>query len=241
MAVSNGNRGGVTRNTAATSPAWRRAKWLTNQSPAPPSLPSGDFLLVHIAIPQNKAIQYVKHGTDNLTKFNGTPKWISAAGIRHEYWFKDSSDATTALSGVQNIEVQFNTSMFNGFRITAMCFSGASGLGTMHYFGVNGRTHTRAISVSEGSQVYGIGTSTGAFTKMVMDGVNVFPANLQPNQANIIKVIVGALTTSAVSAGTIDVTAQAVTGGVTTNAAIEILASGGGGGGGSTRRRTIIV
>jgi len=238
MAVSNGNRGGVTRNTAATSPAWRRAKWLTNQNPAPPSLPSGDFLLVHIAIPQNKSIQYVKHGTDNLTRFNSSPKWISSAGIRHEFWFKDSSDAATPLSGVQNIEVQFNSSIFNGFRITAMCFSGASGIGTQYYFGNNGRTHTRTMSVSEGSQVYGTGTSTGAFTKMVMNGVDRLPATLQPNQANIIKIIVGALTTSAVSAGTIDVTAQANVGGVTTNAAIEILASGGGG---STRRRIQIV
>ena len=238
MAVSNGNRGGVTRNTAATSPAWRRAQWLASQSPAPPSLPSGDFLLVHIALPQNKAIQYVKHGTDTLTEATLSPNWRSTPGIRHEFWYKDSSDASTALSGVQNIEVQFASSMFNGFRITAMCFSGATGIGTLHYFGNNGRTHTRTMSVSEGSQVYGVGTSTGAFTKMVMDGVDVLPANLQPNQANIQKIIVGALTTSAVSAGTIDVTAQANVGGITTNTAIEILASGGGG---STRRRRILI
>jgi len=239
MAVTNGNRQSVIRNTAATSPSWRRAKWLTTQSPAPPSLPSGDFLLVHLAISLDKSVEWVKHGADFLTKATLTPTYIANTGIRHEFWFKDSSDPSTPLSGSRNIQVQFNSSNFNGFNICAMCFSGASGIGTRHFVGNNGRTNTVTMPVSAGSQVYGTGTSTGAYTKMVMDGVNVFPSNLKPNQANIMKVVVGALTTSPVSAGTIDVTAQAIVGGISTNAAIEILASSGGGG--STRKRILIV
>lgn len=228
MAVSNGNRQSVIKNTAATSPSWKRLTWATNNSPAPPSLPSGDFLLVHISYAANQSLLHVKHGTDSLTRVSVSPAYIgSSTGIRHEFWFKDSSNASTALSGVQKIEVQFNSSFFNGVSVCAMCFSGASGIGTNYYYAVSGRTNTKTMSVSEGSQVYGTSTSTSAFTKMVMDGVDRLPANLKPNQGNINKIIVGALTTSAVSAGTIDVTAQANSGGACSNAAIEILASGG--------------
>tara|TARA_R100001463_G_scaffold23289_3_gene55952 strand:+ start:286 stop:1011 length:726 start_codon:yes stop_codon:yes gene_type:complete len=240
MAVTNGNRQSVIKNTSnAVSPVNRRITWATNQSPPPPTLPSGDFLLVHIAVAANKSVQWVKHGTDNLTKATLSPMWRNTPGVRHEFWYKNSSDASTPESGLKQIQVQFNSTYFNGVSICAMCFSGATGIGTTHYFGNQATPHTRSMSVSAGSQVYGASTSTGAYVKMIMDGVNVLPANLKPNQANINKVVVGALTTSPVSAGTIDVVAQPNPFGVGTNVAIEILASGGGGG--STRGRRILI
>lgn len=230
MAVGNGNRESVVKNTSAAAPSWRVLTWATSNSPPPPTVVSGDFLLIHVTYANNIALSSVTHDGDALTKAGS--KWqVSPTGQRHEFWY-----LPTPVAGVKEIKVTFASSMYNGISVCAMCFSGASGIGTIQYFGESSTPHTRSVSVSADSMVYGTSSSDGTYTNMIMDGVTVLPVNLKPNQVNVNNIVVGALTTSPVSAGNINVTATAPSGDVS-NVAIEIQASGSSG---STRRRIII-
>lgn len=219
MAIANGNRGSGSKSTV--SPAWTVATWAN--TPNPPSVASGDFLLVAVSYAANIAMSNVTHAGNNLTRAGG--QWLSSAGITHEFWY-----TATPTTGVQTIECTLASSYFSPLAITAMCFSGASGIGTISFNDSSATPHSDTFAVTDGSMVFTYATSTTAHTSIEIDGTVVLPANFEPNQFNINKIVSGAWTTTPISGTSVTTETVQFTGSIS-NSSIEIQASGGGGGG----------
>lgn len=217
MAVSNGNRESTVKNTSAVVPSWINLTWATADSPAPPTVAAGDLLLIVLSYANNIALNHVRHDGDDLTRAGGG--WLTSAGLRQEYWY-----ITAPASGLKEITVQFASAMFNGVSVCAMCFAGASGIGVLDTNDISATPHTQSITVSEGSMVYATMSSTGSHTSIAIDGTTILPANFEPNQVNVNKIVSGAWTTSSLSAGSIDVVTSQPTGSLS-NSSIEILAT----------------
>ena len=230
MAVGKGNRQSVIKNTAPA--AWTVASWLKSESPATPSMTGADLLLVHVVFGNNIAVSGITHNGNALTKIGHN--YFSGLGQREEFWYMLAPD-----SGSQDIVVTLNSAMFNGMSICAMGFTNATGIGLHAFNGANPTEHARTRTVSDGSMVYVTGISTVSHDDITIDGVQILPANLKPNQANVNDVVSGAISNSAHSAGTISTETDATIGGSITNSYVEIVDGNGGGGG--SRRRLIII
>jgi len=215
MAVTNGNRESVVKNTSPSGPAWRVLEWFTAHSPPPPSVASGDVLLIVISYANNMGIDSVTHNGDDLTRVDGG--WLSSAGIRQEYWYLDTPE-----TGVRDIEVTFTTTIFNGISVCAMCFNGATGIGNIIKTDISNTPHTESLSVSSGSAVYTTIASTGAHTSITIDGNVTLPANFEPNQSNVNRIVSGAWSTTPTSAGNINITGTQPFGSISLSA-IEVL------------------
>lgn len=220
MAVNHNNRESVVKNTA--SPSWTTASWTTVQSPPPPSMSGADLLLLHIVFGNNISVSSVTHNGNSLTKAGSN--YFSSLTQREEFWYMTSPDS----SG--NIVVTLSSAMFNGISITAMGFSGASGVGTPIFNGATASPHVRSRTVLDGSMVFVSGISTVATDDITIDGVVTTGAsgNLRPNQQNVNKIVSGMWSNSAHSAGSINTETDASSSGNITNSFIEIQASGGG-------------
>lgn len=222
MAVSHGNRAATIKNTAAA--AWTTATWATSDSPAPPSVASGDLLLIGVALASNITISSCTHNGIALTSAGA--HYHSSLGVKEQFFY-----TTTPSTGIQNIVVTLSSAYFSGISISAMCFAGASGVGTPVWNDASSDPNTQSYSVSAGSMMYATGGSNVAHDDITIDGnvVTGVSGNLSPNQSNINKIYSGSWSGSSHSAGSITIETDG-TSGVISNSHIEILASGGGGG-----------
>ena len=120
-------------------------------------------------------------------------------------------------TGNNDIVVSFSGTMFTPVSLFAVSFTGSSGAGNFATNGASSTPHSRTLTVSAGSCIYGLGISNNAFTGIDIDG-SARPLEFQHNTN---KQTSGALSLVPLSAGSTSVVTK-VNWGSVSNSRVEI-------------------